>query len=379
MNKSNITEITGDYQSHASCDIVHRRTAEIGGATACAFIFTTSLLGNAMVVIVVYRERRMRTIVNFLIVNMAVSDFLCTVFVIPKVITQTFTYPGAWFITETLGDALCKIVFFFQDVTVAVSLLTLLLIAIERYYAIFCPVIVDPTQRNRCKVMILSTWLVAFFMYATHFYTFKLFYEEEGTFCEHSWEPLLGDPFKAWKIEFLLHTILFVFIPFITVTTLYTAILVKIRSLPIPNDTSSMGSRRRQTRNRNVLRMLLAVVIAFGFCWFPFILYTYVVTFVWYDKNLDPPCEVKFFGMCSLYLTYLNSSINPVIYFLFSVNYRNGLTKLIWPCLSPFTHMSNNQASKRVHTPHTKRTPRGGVGVVQAQDVELQVINNPQR
>ena len=47
-------------------------------------------MGNTMVVIVVYKERRMRT-VNFLIVNMAVSDCLCTVIVIPKLITQIFT------------------------------------------------------------------------------------------------------------------------------------------------------------------------------------------------------------------------------------------------------------------------------------------------
>ncbi|KAJ7382516.1 hypothetical protein OS493_034407, partial [Desmophyllum pertusum] len=67
---------------------------------------------NTMVVIVVYREQRMRTTVNFLIVNMAVSDFLFTVFVIPRIITQIFTYPGAWIITGAVGDALCKFVHF---------------------------------------------------------------------------------------------------------------------------------------------------------------------------------------------------------------------------------------------------------------------------
>ena len=371
MNNSNITEKWYDNELVVLCDNVNRRTVETGGAIISTFIFITSILGNALVVIVVYRERRMRTIVNLLIVNMAVSDLLCTMFVIPRVITQTFTYPQAWLITGTVGDALCKIVFFFQDVTVAVSLLCLFMIAIERFYAISCPVIADATQPTRCTVLILTSWLVACIMYVTHFYTFKLLSEDEGAVCIHTWEPLFADSFEAWKVEFLVHTILFVFIPFIVVTALYITILVRIRRIFVPEDASSSGQRRRLKRNRNVLRVILVVVIAFGCCWFPFLIYTYAVTFIWFNNNLDPPCSVRFIGECTLYLTYLNSSINPAVYFVFSMNYRNGLTKFIWSCLSP----SSNNSRKQIKTPHTKRTPKGGVGVVQCQEVELRVIN----
>ena len=65
----------------------------------------------------------MKTTVNFLIVNMAVSDLLNTILVVPKSITRIFTYSEAWFITGEMGDASCRIVHFLQDVTVAVSLL----------------------------------------------------------------------------------------------------------------------------------------------------------------------------------------------------------------------------------------------------------------
>ena len=63
----------------------------------------------------------MRTTSNFLIVSMAVSDCLCTVMVIPKLITQIFTYPAAWLITGAVGNYLCLII------TVAVSLLNLMI------------------------------------------------------------------------------------------------------------------------------------------------------------------------------------------------------------------------------------------------------------
>ena len=336
---SNVTEIKTENGSNFSvpCQLINQTTADICETIACVFILITSMLGNTMVFIVVYRDQRMRTTVNFLIVNMAVSDFLCTVFVIPRVVTQIYTYADSWLIVGTAGLAFCKIVHFFQDVTVAVSLLTLLMIAIERCYAISCRVLADPIPRKRCAVMIMSTWVLAFLMYITHFFTFKFSIGKEGPLCHHTWEWLVADPLQAREIEFLFHTILALFIPFMVVTVFYTIILIRIRRTSVPGDENSMGRRRKQKRDRKVLRMLLAVVMAFGFCWFPFIVYTYVVTYAWIkkDPDLEIPCSIQIFGQWALYLAYLNSSVNPVIYFVFCENYRKGLRNLIWPCLSP--------------------------------------------
>ena len=378
---TNTANETADFHNesdfHVPCDLVNRTTAEICETIACAFIFITSTFGNSMVVIVVYRERQMRTTVNFLIVNMAVSDFLYTLFVIPRVMTQVHTYPDAWLITGTAGLAFCKIVHFFQDVTVAVSLLSLLMIAVERYYAISCPVVADPIPRKRCAMMIVFTWLMAFLMFATNFFTFRLSIEEEGPICSHGWEQLVSDPLTAREIEFLFHTILSLIIPFIVVTAFYTTILIRIRRTSVPGDATSMARRRQLKRNRNVLRMLLTVLFAFGLCWFPFIAYTYVVTYVWIKTNrhLEIPCGVEIFGQWALYFAYLNSSVNPVIYFVFCENYRNGFTKLIWP-------FSNKQPSYRTRATceidtaqvrGTKRRRRRGVLCDQAQDIDLLV------
>ena len=379
MSYNNTSEYRSDSESdfYATCDYLNHRSEEIVKIVVCTVIFITSTMGNTMVVIVVYKERRMRTTVNFLIVNTAVSDCLCTVIVIPKLIAQIFTYPAAWLITGAVGDALCRIMHFFQDVTVAVSLLSLLMIAIERYYAITCPVVVNPIPRKRCGMMIALTWLIAFLMYATRFWTFKLSIEMEGPICYHSWEQLAEDPLKAWEIEFFLHTILSVIVPFIVVTALYTTILIRIRRISVPDDVRSMGRRRQQKRNRNVLRMLLAVVIAFGLCWFPFIIFTYIATFVWIKRDLEMPCGVEIYGECALYLAYLQSSVNPAIYLGFSENYRQGMKKFLWPCLSRLTE--KRSACNQVDTPHikdTKRRMRDVAFVAEGQDLELRSVHN---
>ena len=319
------------------CNFMDKTIADICRTIVCALILATSMIGNTMVAIVVYRDRKMRTTINFLIVNMAVSDFLCSVVVIPRVLTEIHTYYGSWLIGGTTGLVLCKVVHFLQDVTVAVSLLTLLMIAIERYNAISCPFLLDTIPKKRCAVMILSTWVLAFLMYITNFFTFEFSIVEEGPSCHHSWDRLVSDPKKATEIESLVHTIMALMIPSVVVIAFYTVILIRIKRTPVPGDQTAIGRRRKRRRDRNILNILLAIVLAFSFCWFPFIVYTYLVTYIWIKKDLDIdiPCYMETFGEWALYLTFLNSSVNPVIYFTFCENYRNGLYKLFWPCLSP--------------------------------------------
>lgn len=375
MSHENITAFRGNNESDldSACYDLNNTSSVIWQVVGFAFIFLTSLMGNTMVAIVVYRGRRMKTTVNFLIVNMAVSDLLNTILVVPKSITRIFTYSEAWFITGEMGDASCRIVHFLQDVTVAVSLLSLLMIAIERFYAVSCPVVANPAPDKRCAFMILSTWLLAFLMYITDLLSFKLIVEEEESICSHSWEDLVANPAKATTIEFLLNTNLALIIPFIIVTTFYSLILRKIRRISVPDDVSSLGLKRQRKRNRSVIRILLAVVISFGVCWFPFIIYTYTFIFGYFNKDQHNfPCGLEIYGKIALIMAYLQSSLNPVIYFVFSENYRQGLKRFIRHCL-PLSIKKPSNLNKKATKPF-KGTKRGfwpGNGVVQCPDVEL--------
>lgn len=374
MNGSNTTSKAEGRELHSiMCDALNNKANEIVEIIVCIFIFVSSLVGNTLVILVVHRNRQMRTIVNLLMANMAFSDLLCTLVVIPQDLTQKFTYHGAWMIGGSIGEALCKVAYFLQDVTVAVSLLSLLLIAIERYDAISSPVIADPRQYKRSMILIASSWIIAFLMYSTHFYTFKLSIEDEGPICTNSWEPLLLDAYEAWKIEFLLHTIFFAFIPFVVITSLYAIILVKIRRrLPMIEGSNSAAKQRREKRNQKVLRVLLIVVIAYGVCWFPYISYVLMNTYIWRNKGLNPPCAFLIFGRYALYLAYLNSSVNPTIYFMFRANYREEAASILRVCLSSFSTQCRKQTgSKQIYAPHKKRAREAVFEEGKAEEIEL--------
>ncbi|XP_078362159.1 cholecystokinin receptor type A-like isoform X2 [Oculina patagonica] len=53
-------------------------------------IILGSLVGNSLVILVVYKRKRMRTTTNFMIVNMAVSDLLFAIFTTPPSIRTVY-------------------------------------------------------------------------------------------------------------------------------------------------------------------------------------------------------------------------------------------------------------------------------------------------
>ena len=55
---------------------------------AYAIIVLFSLLGNTAVIVIVLKNKRMRTTTNYLIVNMAVSDLLISAFAVPRELTE---------------------------------------------------------------------------------------------------------------------------------------------------------------------------------------------------------------------------------------------------------------------------------------------------
>ncbi|KAH7982658.1 hypothetical protein HPB52_006285 [Rhipicephalus sanguineus] len=112
-----------------------------------------SILGNVLVLWIVASSRRMQTITNLFIANLAVADVIIGVFSIP------FQFQAALLQRWALPYFMCAFCPYVQVVSVNVSVFTLTAIAVERYRAITSPLKARFCSKATAKLLVLIIWL----------------------------------------------------------------------------------------------------------------------------------------------------------------------------------------------------------------------------
>ena len=257
----------------------YNSTAEkIGKTFAYCLIFLISLAGNAVIGIIVYKTKTMRKPINFLIVNMAMSDLLFPIFVVPREIQML--YIDSWLIGGPLGQALCKLVFFITLVSILVSIQSLVLIAVDRFGAVVFPLRSPVISSKLCPFFILSIWTIAMAVLSPYLFAVKLFEYAEGLSCGIHW----NDAFKetlVFENYFVSFTVVFIFIPLVLIAILYIIIFLKLRSQKIPGEQSANAEiEQRRQRERKVLKMAIAIVLGFAIYWLPFVMMSLLFFFI---------------------------------------------------------------------------------------------------
>ena len=297
----------------------------IGETFVCCLLFVVSLAGNTIIGIIVYKTETMRKPINFFIVNMAMSELLFPIFLFPYNVTDL--YVDSWLISGPLGQALCKLVPFLVDVSGTVSVESLVLIAVDRFGAVVFPLRSAVISSKLCPFYILATWILAMAVHCPELITIKLVEYPEGMACVWQWKELFGES-SSFKIYVVAMFVAFRYIPLVLIAILYLTIALKIKSQKIPGEQSVNGREQRVKRERNVLNMSIAIVLAFAVCWLP-------VSISWFlkmfssDNAVISSCGFRYFAHIALFLANSNCAINPYICFIFSGNYRQGLKNLL--------------------------------------------------
>lgn len=119
-------------------------------------IMVLSIIGNGIVCYLVQSTSRMRSVTNFFIVNLSVGDMLMTLLCIP------FSYINVLVLRYwPFGDIVCRIVSYWQAISVFVSAYTLVAISIDRYMAIMWP-LRPRMSKSHAKIIIALVWMIAF-------------------------------------------------------------------------------------------------------------------------------------------------------------------------------------------------------------------------
>ena len=309
----------------SSCSFLPNPTAEkIGRTFAYCLILVVSLVGNSFIGIIVYKTQTLRKPINYFIVNMAMSDLLFPIFLLPVWIEEL--YMGTeWRISGPLGQALCKLVFFLPNVSMFVSIQSLVLIAVDRYGAVVYPLRSPLISSKLCPFFILATWIAAMAVDSPFFVALKLVEHSNGKlYCTAD----SNDVFRlssSFANYILATTVVFFYTPIALLVILYCAIVVKLKTQKIPGEQSVDAEQRRAKRNRNVLKMAIAIVVVFVLCWVP---KSIIFLLSLFAPDLGP-CGLWLSFSITYFVAYSNCAINPCICFMFCGNYRQGLKRLL--------------------------------------------------
>ena len=250
---------------------------------------------------------------------MAISDLLLPIFVIPHDIQSL--YIDSWLIGGPLGQVLCKLVYFLTDVSTAVSIQSLVLIAVDRFGAVVYPLCSPLISSKLCLFFILTTWIVAMAVQSPELVAFKLVDYQVGLLCRMQWKETFGES-SSLEHYFASVLVVFCFIPLVIIAILYIIIYLKLKSQKIPGEHSVNAGQQRQQRERNVLKMAIAIVVGFAVCWLP-------LSIIWFLFSFTSNGFQYLFSLqVAVVIARANCATNPCICFLFSRSYREGLKSL---------------------------------------------------
>ena len=297
-----------------------------GFIIAFTFSMLINLFGNILVCLAVLAFRDMRIPMNYLLVNLAVSDMMVAVFMSPRfVFSRTMNHPRG-----TLGDYLCKILTgdSFTWTGALASDFTLVCIAVERYLAINFPY--SETKRlttKKLRFVIPLCWIFAIGVNLPPFMYLK--YDENSGSCVPFWPTP-----NFMKYHSVINGQIFFAVPALIMGVLY-ALLIYQLWFKSKTSTTSVAQRAVLKHRRRSTKMVITVSLIYCICWFP---NCFVYIYVAYSTK-------QLFGAihtASVLMVSLNSAVNPVIYSLQSHRFRRHMAALWKRCHCNKVHILDN-------------------------------------
>lgn len=131
-----------------------------------ACISLLGVLGNGLVIFVVVRRPEMRTTRNVFIVNLALSNFLLALILVP------FLWLPASRFEFSYGAFMCKVAQAFPSTNIFCSTLTVSVIAVDRYYAVVSTRVTPGFKTIQAVLIAAFIWVLSFslsILYLLHF------------------------------------------------------------------------------------------------------------------------------------------------------------------------------------------------------------------
>lgn len=285
----NTTDI-GKSPTELHCESLGTADKIAGGVVSIALSLFGSI-GNVLVILVIWRTPNLRTICGILISNLAIADLLTTAFT-----NVPFTFGQTKLCDDT--TVLLRVSLVIIHISVAVSLVTLTVLSIDRCFAICSPLRHRTfASFTKLKVILLKIWIES--------------------------------PTLAILIDLYPHSLYLWYVPtcgllFCLAIILACGVLTifyvrkmsfRIMDLHQAHDGGSSGGHMRH-RNKQVAKTTALVIFLFVFSWTPLIVI----------RLLKRSVVLEYWFVT---LGLASSAVNPFVYFYRHRNYRQALNRIV--------------------------------------------------
>ncbi|XP_053141872.1 trace amine-associated receptor 2 [Hemicordylus capensis] len=295
------------------------RSASIRGVmyTSMTGVIILTVLGNLAIILSISYFKQLHSPTNFLILSMAVTDFLLGFLIMPYSMIRSVE--NCWY----FGITFCKIHYSFDLMFCLVSIFHLCSIAVDRFYAICYPL------HYSCKMTVpVIRQLIAICWSVPAVFAFGVVFSEAYASGIEGYEILVACS-SSCPVMFnkMWGTILFSF-GFLTPSCVMIGIYAKIFEVSkkhlnvIKNKPESSHDNKpnqlSKSKDRKAAKTLSIVMGGFLFCWFPCFFTILIDPFIGFSTPAVLFDTLTWFG-------YFNSTCNPLIYGFFYPWFQKAL------------------------------------------------------
>uniref|UniRef100_A0A3Q1CR93 G-protein coupled receptors family 1 profile domain-containing protein n=1 Tax=Amphiprion ocellaris TaxID=80972 RepID=A0A3Q1CR93_AMPOC len=284
----------------------------------------TGMVGNFLVIYAFSRSRSLRTPANMFIINLAITDLLMCVTQSP--IFFTTSMHKRWI----FGEKGCELYAFCGALFGICSMITLTVIAVDRYFVITRPLTsIGVLSRKRALLILMAAWAYSLGWSLPPFFGWSA-YVPEGLLTSCTWDYMTFTP-SVRAYTMLLFIFVF-FLPLFIIIYCYVFIFRAIRNTnqavgKINGSTrDSVKSFHRLQNEWKMAKIALIVILLYVISWSPYSTVA-LTAFAGYADMLTP-----YMNSVPAVIAKASAIHNPIIYAITHPKYRIALAKYI-PCM----------------------------------------------